>query len=148
PAPRRLQVPLEQRGPAAAFNPGAPRRNAAARRSKPGPPLRHNLLPGGRQGVGQRPDVRHGRLPPGGKHLSEGLQPGKIGRLPWRSFWRWSQMIQKISEDLLWSQIVARAWCDDGYMKRLRSDPRNVLTEHGMELPEGMDVKVVDGAEV
>jgi hypothetical protein len=57
-------------------------------------------------------------------------------------------MIQQISEDLLWSQIVARAWCDEGYKKRLRSDPRNVLAEYGMELPEGMDVKVVEGTEV
>jgi hypothetical protein len=57
-------------------------------------------------------------------------------------------MIQQLSEDLVWSQIVARAWCDEGFMKRLRSDPRNVLAEHGMEVPEGMEVKVVEGAEV
>jgi len=57
-------------------------------------------------------------------------------------------MIQQLSEELLWSQIVARAWCDEGFMKRLRSDPRNVLAEHGMEVPEGMEVKVVEGAEV
>jgi hypothetical protein len=57
-------------------------------------------------------------------------------------------MIQQISEDLLWSQIVARAWCDEALMKRLLSDPRNVLAEHGMEVPEGMEVKIVEGAEV
>jgi hypothetical protein len=57
-------------------------------------------------------------------------------------------MIKQLSEDLLWSQIVARAWCDEGFMKRLRSDPRTVLAEHGMAGPEGVDVKVVDGAEV
>ena len=57
-------------------------------------------------------------------------------------------MIQQLSEDLVWSQIVARAWCDEGFMKRLRSDPRNVLAEHGLEVPEGMDVKVVEGEEV
>jgi hypothetical protein len=56
-------------------------------------------------------------------------------------------MIQQLSEDLVWSQIVARAWCDEGFMKRLRSDPRGVLAEHGMEVPEGMEVKVVEGAE-
>jgi hypothetical protein len=57
-------------------------------------------------------------------------------------------MIQQISEDLLWSQIVARAWCDEGFMKRLLSHPRDVLSEHGLEVPEGMDVRVEEGAEV
>ena len=57
-------------------------------------------------------------------------------------------MIQQISEDLLWSQIVARAWCDGGFLKRLLSDPQNVLAENGMEVPEGTEVKVVEGAEV
>jgi Nitrile hydratase, alpha chain len=57
-------------------------------------------------------------------------------------------MIQKISEDLLWSQIVAKAWCDEGFMKRLLSDPRDVLAEHGMGVPEDREVKVVEGTEV
>jgi hypothetical protein len=57
-------------------------------------------------------------------------------------------MPQQIAEDLLWSQIVAKAWCDEGFMNRLLSDPQNVLAEHGMEFPEGTEVKVVEGAEV
>src|SRR6516225_9139294 len=57
-------------------------------------------------------------------------------------------MIQQLSEDLLWSQIVARAWCDEGFMKRLLSDPRHVLAEHGLEVPESAEVKVVEGEEV
>lgn len=57
-------------------------------------------------------------------------------------------MIQRISEDLLWSQIVARAWCDGGFLQRLLSDPQNVLAENGMEVPDGTEVKVVEGAEV
>ena len=57
-------------------------------------------------------------------------------------------MIQKASDELLWSQVVARAWCDGALMKRLRSDPRNVLAEHGMEVPEGMEVKVEEDDEV
>ena len=57
-------------------------------------------------------------------------------------------MIQQISEDLLWSQIVARAWCDEGFMRRLRSNPRDVLSEHGLEVPEGTEVKVEEGSEV
>ena len=57
-------------------------------------------------------------------------------------------MIQQISADLLWSQIVARAWCDEALMKRLLSNPRDVLSEHGLEVPKGMDVRVEEGAEV
>jgi hypothetical protein len=57
-------------------------------------------------------------------------------------------MIQQISDDLLWSQIVARAWCDQGFMKRLLSNPRDVLSEHGLEVPEGREVRVEEGAEV
>jgi hypothetical protein len=57
-------------------------------------------------------------------------------------------MIEQISEELVWSQIVARAWCDEGFMKRLRSEPRAMLAEHGLELPEGTEVKVVEGTEV
>jgi hypothetical protein len=56
-------------------------------------------------------------------------------------------MIQEASEELLWGQIVARAWCDDALMRRLRSDPRGVLAEHGMEVPEGLEVQVVEGEE-
>ncbi len=57
-------------------------------------------------------------------------------------------MIQRISADLLWSQIVARAWCDEDLMKRLRSDPRAVLAEHDLEVPRGTEVLVEEGTEV
>ena len=57
-------------------------------------------------------------------------------------------MIQKASDELLWGQIVARAWCDEALMKRLRSGPRDVLAEHGMEVPDGVEVQVVEGEEV
>src|SRR6516165_9004583 len=56
-------------------------------------------------------------------------------------------MIQRISEDLLWSQIVARAWCDEDFMNRLRSDPRAVLAEHGLEVAPGTEVQVAEGPE-
>jgi hypothetical protein len=56
-------------------------------------------------------------------------------------------MIRQLSDDLLWSQLVARAWCDEGFMKRLRSEPRAVLAENGLDLPEGTEVQVEEGAE-
>jgi hypothetical protein len=57
-------------------------------------------------------------------------------------------MIAPISEDLVWSQIVARAWCDEGFLKRLLSGPRGVLAEHDLEVPPGTEVEVVMGPEV
>jgi hypothetical protein len=57
-------------------------------------------------------------------------------------------MIAQMSEELVWNQIVARAWCDDEFMKRLLSDPRAVLAEHDLEVPPGTDVEVVMGTEV
>ena len=57
-------------------------------------------------------------------------------------------MIAQLSEELVWSQIVARAWCDEGFMKRLLSDPRAVLAEHDLAVPPGTEVEVVLGTEV
>src|SRR5262245_66554092 len=57
-------------------------------------------------------------------------------------------MIAQISEELVWSQIVARAWCDEGFLQRLLADPRAVLAEHDLEVPPGTDVEVVLGPEV
>jgi hypothetical protein len=57
-------------------------------------------------------------------------------------------MIAQISEELVWSQIVAQAWCDERFMKRLLSDPWAVLDEHGLEMPPGKEVDVVLGTEV
>jgi len=56
-------------------------------------------------------------------------------------------MIASISEELVWSQIVARAWCDEDFMKRLLSDPRAVLGEHDLEV-DATQVEVVLGTEV
>jgi hypothetical protein len=56
-------------------------------------------------------------------------------------------MIQRVSEDLLWSQIVARAWSDEGFRSQLQSDPRAVLDECGLVVPAGTEVKVVEGPE-
>ena len=57
-------------------------------------------------------------------------------------------MIAQLSEELVWGQIVARAWCDEGFMKRLLSDPRSVLAEHDLEVPPGAEVEVVLGTDV
>jgi hypothetical protein len=57
-------------------------------------------------------------------------------------------MIAQLSEEMLWSQVVAKAWCNEAFMKRLLSDPRSVLAEHSLEVPEDTEVKVLEGTEV
>ena len=57
-------------------------------------------------------------------------------------------MIAQISEELVWSEIVARAWCDEDFMQRLLSDPRAVLAEGDLEVAPDMPVEVVTGEEV
>ena len=43
-----------------------------------------------------------------------------------------------------WSQIVAKAWADAAFMRRLLADPAAVLKEHGIRMPAGVQVKVVE----
>ena len=43
-----------------------------------------------------------------------------------------------------WSKIVEKAWHDDSYKNRLKSDPRSVLKEEGLEAPQGIEIKLVE----
>jgi hypothetical protein len=57
-------------------------------------------------------------------------------------------MNAQLSQELVWSRIVARAWCDQDFMRRLLSDPRAVLSEHEVEVPARTEVEVVLGPQV
>ncbi len=58
-------------------------------------------------------------------------------------------MIQQMSEKRLWGQVVARAWSDEDFKQRLLLNPRSVLAEHGLEMPQDMEVQVMeDGPQV
>jgi Nitrile hydratase, alpha chain len=46
--------------------------------------------------------------------------------------------------DQQWTQIVARAWADDKFKKRLLTDRAAVLKENGIDVPAGVAVKVVE----
>jgi hypothetical protein len=43
-----------------------------------------------------------------------------------------------------WGRIVARAWQDDAFKQRLLADPAAVLQEHGVRVPPGSKVKVIE----
>ena len=46
-----------------------------------------------------------------------------------------------------WSQIVAKAWADDNFKKRVLSNPAAVLREHGVQMPAGVDLRVVENTD-
>jgi len=46
-----------------------------------------------------------------------------------------------------WGQIVAKAWADDSFKKRLMSNPTAVLKEYGLEVDSGIQVKVIEDTE-
>ena len=46
-----------------------------------------------------------------------------------------------------WGQVVAKAWQDDAFKKRLLSNPSVVLKEHGLEMPSGVQIRVVENSD-
>ncbi len=53
-------------------------------------------------------------------------------------------MKKTIEERKQYAKIIAQAWADEEFKKRLIDDPAIVLKENGIEIPEGMTVKVVE----
>jgi Rieske Fe-S protein len=54
---------------------------------------------------------------------------------------------QTLSQTRAWSQIIATAWADAEFKARLLADPRTVLAEHGIDVPEGFELVVVEDTE-
>ena len=46
-----------------------------------------------------------------------------------------------------WSQLVAQAWADEKLKKRLLAEPAAVLKEHQIEVPEGVEIRVVENTD-
>ena len=49
--------------------------------------------------------------------------------------------------ELEYGKIVAKAWSDEGFKKRLFADPASVLKESGMKIPEGVQVKLMENTD-
>ncbi|WOJ93370.1 NHLP leader peptide family RiPP precursor [Congregibacter variabilis] len=47
----------------------------------------------------------------------------------------------------LFSQVVAKCWADDDYKQKLINDPAAVLKAEGVEMPEGVSLRVVEDSE-
>jgi len=41
-------------------------------------------------------------------------------------------------------QLIAKAWADEAFKARLKSDPRGTLAEAGFDVPSGHTVRVVE----
>jgi hypothetical protein len=54
---------------------------------------------------------------------------------------------QLVDFETRWGDLVARAWADSAFKMRLLADPAAVLKEHGMTLPAGITVKVVENTD-
>jgi hypothetical protein len=46
-----------------------------------------------------------------------------------------------------WGQVVATAWQDEAFKRRLLADPAAVLKEHGIAVGLGVQVKVVENTD-
>ena len=45
------------------------------------------------------------------------------------------------------AQVFAACWKDEELKARFMADPKAVLAEHGMDVPDGIDVKVVENSD-
>ena len=45
------------------------------------------------------------------------------------------------------AQLFAKCWKDEALKARFMSDPKVVLKEHGLDVPDNLDVKVVENAD-
>lgn len=49
-----------------------------------------------------------------------------------------------VARERLWGQLIARVWADEDFKQRLLLDPHGVLAEAGIDVPDGVDIKVVE----
>ena len=49
--------------------------------------------------------------------------------------------------DYQWSQVVGQAWADDSFKQRLFANPTATLKEYGVDMPAGLQVKVLEDTE-
>ncbi len=46
-----------------------------------------------------------------------------------------------------WARIVAKAWADESFKKRLIADPKAILKEQGLEVAPDVQLKVIEDTE-
>jgi hypothetical protein len=51
--------------------------------------------------------------------------------------------VATLEDQRKWTQLVKRAWTDETLKQQLLNDPASLLREHGIAIPAGADVRVV-----
>jgi len=46
-----------------------------------------------------------------------------------------------------WGQLVARAWSDEDFKRRLLAEPEAVLNEAGLNVVEGVQIKIMENTD-
>ena len=46
-----------------------------------------------------------------------------------------------------WSKVIAKAWNDPAYKKRLLHEPQKVFRENGIDLPAGKELKITENTD-
>jgi len=46
-----------------------------------------------------------------------------------------------------YGQLIAKAWSDEAFKKRLLADPKAAMKEVGMDAPEGVEIEVVESTQ-
>ena len=50
-------------------------------------------------------------------------------------------------KDKEWAKIIAQAWSDEDFKKKLFAAPNAVLKDYGIDVPEGLKVNLVENKE-
>jgi len=46
-----------------------------------------------------------------------------------------------------WSKVVAEAWADDAFKRRLMKNPASALKKFGIDVPQGLELRVVENTD-
>lgn len=46
-----------------------------------------------------------------------------------------------------WDRLVAQSWADETLKRQLVEDPATVLEDHGLEVPAGVEIRVVENTD-
>jgi hypothetical protein len=58
-----------------------------------------------------------------------------------------SQAPEKSQTSKQWARVVAQAWTDENFKKRLAENPAVVLREHGIQVPAGTELRLVENTD-
>jgi hypothetical protein len=56
-------------------------------------------------------------------------------------------MTNNPSDQNPFAKVIAKAWSDEAYKQRLIDDPRTVLTEAGIDVPENREIRVFENTD-